>query len=886
MPTDGKLVTLKLNGDLQQGFQVLLEIGSELDRPSIELVGALPPNPELALHLFQWQQLYRSLSVGNISGHSRIHPQQIIYGGSVNRLEDCRQSATELQHQMTHWLESASFRRLDQRLRESLSLNESIRLLIRTQDPQIRRLPWHLWDFIERYSKTEIALSAPVSERVEVELSAAPDRGVKILAILGNSQDINVQADAQFLQALPDATVTFLVEPPRSQINQQLWEQAWDILFFAGHSATEDDRGLIYINPHERLNLEELKYGLKQAISRGLQLAIFNSCDGMGLAQALEPLHLPQIIVMREPVPDRVAQEFLKSLLAVFSGGKSLYLAVREARERLQGIEDQFPCATWLPVICQNSAKIPPTWQQLVKGVTDQSTQLDEYANSDSLVNQIPLAKAARVADVIRVKRSDLEENRHNPFISNYFQYLWHLIRWIRSRWFLILVSAIVTIGLISVRDLDWMQSWELEVYDQMMQGRPDEGSDPRLLIVEITKPDIEAQQKNGETLKRRSQSAQSLNQPFETSLSDQSLNQLLRVLKKYQPRVIGMDIYRDFPVDPRQTELVTRLQQPELITICKKEDYENSKILSIDPPPEVPLDRVGFSDFREDRDKILRRHLLGMSPLARKNVSRCNVNFAFSFQVAAQYLNRQNVTTRFTADGNLQLSDQVFRVLGLSHSNYPPLESGSGNLQLSDRVFKILGLSHSGHSPLESGGSEILLNYRSTKKIALSFKLQQILHDEIEPKYLKDKIVLVGVTAQGGEDLWRTPTNPKVETPGIIVQAHMISQLLSAALDQRPILTVLPQQQAIGWVWAWALMGGLLASWQWQQRNRRRSMVRITLGVTIAVTLLYILCFVGLLRGKWLPFVPSMLALVISSSILVIYCIYRSHNHSTVSSL
>ncbi|NEQ26721.1 MAG: hypothetical protein F6K28_48380, partial [Microcoleus sp. SIO2G3] len=56
MPTDGKLVVLKFNGDFQQGFQVMLEIGSEFDRPSIELLGALPPNPELALHLFQWQQ--------------------------------------------------------------------------------------------------------------------------------------------------------------------------------------------------------------------------------------------------------------------------------------------------------------------------------------------------------------------------------------------------------------------------------------------------------------------------------------------------------------------------------------------------------------------------------------------------------------------------------------------------------------------------------------------------------------------------------------------------------------------------------------------------------------------------------------------------------------
>jgi CHASE2 domain-containing sensor protein len=853
VPIDGKLVVLKFTGNFQQGFQVMLEIGSERDRPSIELVGALPPNPELALHLSQWRHLYRSLSVGDVSVHSRIHPQQIIYGGSVNRLEDCRQSARELQHLMRHWLESSSFRRLDQRLREALSSNESIRLLIRTQDLQLRRLPWHLWDFVERYSKTELALSSPVSERVEVEPCVAPDRKVKILAILGNSQDINVQADAQFLQALPNAMVSFLVEPSRQQINQQLWEQAWDILFFAGHSATEGDRGLIYINPHERLSLEELKYGLKQAIGRGLQLAIFNSCDGLGLAQALEPLHLPQMIVMREPVPDRVAQEFLKYLLAAFSGGKSLYLAVREARERLQGIEDQFPCATWLPVICQNSAKIPPTWQELANGVANQSTQPDEYADSDSYINQVPLATDARATEAIHARR--------NQTVLNYIQYLRRLIHWIRNGWFVILVSLVVTIGLTGAHYIGWLQSWELGIYDQMMQQRPNEGSDPRLLIVEIADADIEAQRQNGELLRRQSQSAQSFNQSLETSLSDQSLNRLLTVLARYQPRVIGLDIYRDFSVDPDQAELATRLRQtPGLISVCKAEDFDDQTIPSIDPPPEVPLDRVGFSDFREDHDGILRRHLLGMSPFLRNKVSRCDINRAFSVQVASQYLRQQNITAQFTANGDLQLDGQVFRILGSSHSSYPLLKAG---------------------------GSEILLNYRSTEEIATRIKLQQILNDEIEiSESLKDKIVLVGVTAQGGDDRWSTPLNPNVALPGVMVQAHMISQLLSAVLDQRPILTVLSQWQAIGWVWTWALMGGLLATWQWQRRNRRRSLIRITASMMLAVISLYASCFVSFLRGKWLPFVPSMLALIVSTSILVIYCLYRSQNRSTVSSL
>jgi CHASE2 domain-containing sensor protein len=844
VPIDGKLVVLKFSGDFQQGFQVLLEIGSERDRPSIELVGALPPNPELAQHLWQWRQLYRSLSMG--SAHSRIQPQEIIYGGSVNRLEDCRHSAIELQRLMMHWLESASFRRLDQRLRESLSLHEPIRLLIRTQDPQLRRLPWHLWDFVERYAKTEMALSAPVSERVEIEPSLASDCRVKILAILGNSQDINVQADADFLQSLPEAVVTFLVEPPRQQINQQLWEQAWDILFFAGHSATEGERGLIYINPQERLNLEELKYGLKQAISRGLQLAIFNSCDGLGLAQALEPLHLPQMIVMREPVPDRVAQEFLKYLLAAFSGGKSLYLSVREARERLQGIEDQFPCATWLPVICQNSAKIPPTWQELVNGVMPKH-QLG-YSGANTQINQ-PAATVPLQATGTGYRYS---------FIFDYIQHIRRLVAQIYRKWPVVLVSLAITVGLIGIQP-PWKQAWELGLYDQMMQQRPDEGPDPRLLIVEVTDADIAAQRQSGETLQRQSQSAQSLNQPVATSLSDQSLNRLLAVLEQYQPRVIGLDIYRDFSVDANQAELTTRLRQtPGLITVCKAEDFDDPAIPSIDPPPEVGLDRVGFSDFREEVDGILRRHLLGMMPILRTSASRCNADSAFSVQVAAEYLHHQQIATRFTDQGDLQLGDRVVKNLRSNHSGYPlPVSSGS----------------------------QILLNYRSSQEVANRVTLQQILRDQINPEYLKDKIVLVGVTAAAGDDQWLTPISPQAPIPGVIIQAHMISQLLSAALDQRPILTVLSSWQVLGWVETWAMVGGILASRQWQQKNMKRSLFHLIGSVSIAAVFLYGLCFLGLIRGKWLLLVPPLLALTLSGSIVIIYLIYQAQSRSQVSS-
>ena len=103
----------------------------------------------------------------------------------------------------------------------------------------------------------------------------------------------------------------------------------------------------------DALTIDELKNALRLGIENGLKLAIFNSCRGLRLAYQLSELQIPQVIVMREPVPDKIAQEFIKRFFQTFSEGNLLDIAMREAREFLQGFEDKFPCPSWLPVMFQ-----------------------------------------------------------------------------------------------------------------------------------------------------------------------------------------------------------------------------------------------------------------------------------------------------------------------------------------------------------------------------------------------------------------------------------------------------------------------------------------------------------------------------------------------------
>lgn len=366
-----QVILTLMEGSFEQGFPVLLRIREDgaTSKTETQVIGRLPTAPYI-LEAFnnwqsaygQWQSAYRQTVMHNF----RIKPIPGVTNFS------CRDLGSQLAERLNEWLKSDSNSREWQRIRDPLQRNlsetDEIQVIIQTEDIRLRQLPWHLWDlFSEHYRNAEIALSAPDYD--PLPLKPKLNNKVKILAILGDSTGINVQKDRAILEQLPDAEITFLTEPQRQELNNQLWEQQWDILFFAGHSYSQVDgsTGQISINQNDSLSLKDLKNALTKAIFRGLQLAIFNSCDGLGLARELADLNIPQIIVMRKPVPDLVAQEFLKHFLSIFAQGTSLYLAVREARERLQGLEGDYPCASWLPVICQNPTTLPLTWQEMIR---------------------------------------------------------------------------------------------------------------------------------------------------------------------------------------------------------------------------------------------------------------------------------------------------------------------------------------------------------------------------------------------------------------------------------------------------------------------------------------------------------------------------------------
>jgi hypothetical protein len=182
-------------------------------------------------------------------------------------MEDCYKAAQVLRNTLNTWLNSESFRSIREKLLEKLMPSDEVRVIFQTENIQLQRLPWHLCDLFERYTKAEVALSAPTYEHVKQ--ASPPKAHVRILAILGNSVGIDTQADLALLKQLPDAQISTLVQPQRQELTEKLWAHGWDILFFAGHSACQanGETSRIYINQTDSLTIGDLKYALQTAVS-------------------------------------------------------------------------------------------------------------------------------------------------------------------------------------------------------------------------------------------------------------------------------------------------------------------------------------------------------------------------------------------------------------------------------------------------------------------------------------------------------------------------------------------------------------------------------------------------------------------------------------------
>jgi CHASE2 domain-containing sensor protein len=407
---------------------------------------------------------------------------------------------------------------------------------------------------------------------------------------------------------------------------------------------------------------------------------------------------------------------------------------------------------------------------------------------------------------------------KKHSLLSELTQLLDGFWRAIASRKLDLVVAILAVTGVVlGVRQLGWLQPMELAAFDLMIRWRADDPPDPRLLVVAITEQDIEA-----------------LGQ---YPISDRVLADTLEQLAQYQPQVIGLDLARNVPVKAGHGELVKHLKNPALIGITY---IGNHHLERVPPPPGVPAERVGFSDVLLDPDGIVRRNSM-YTPVDDE------VLHSFSLRVALAYLEDRGIEPELTARDELQLDETVF----------PRLQRHSG-----------------GYQTLDDGDYQILLNYRSRDAVARQVTLEQVLAGEIAPDWVKDKIVLIGVTAPNVHDLHPTPySTTKTENPlmpGVVLHAQMVSQILSAVLDDRPLFWFWPEWVEIVWIGGWSVVGGILVS-------RLQNPLLLSASALIALGVLFGCTLSLFIEGGWIPLAAPALAVVSTGTAIRTYQLQQS---------
>lgn len=382
----------------------------------------------------------------------------------------------------------------------------------------------------------------------------------------------------------------------------------------------------------------------------------------------------------------------------------------------------------------------------------------------------------------------------------------------LRSQQAVILTTGGITLLVLLTRWLGILQTWELTLGDFLFRLRPAEGREERILIVEITEADI---QNSGQW-----------------PIPDRTLNQLLQTLHGYQPRAIGLDIYRDLPVEPGHAELVETLTQ--LDTLIGIEEVADSSSRGVAPPPSLPPERVGFNNVIDDSDGWVRRALLYLH-------EDDELHTSFALRLAYLYLAAEGITPQ-------------------------PSDQNPKWLQLKQRVFQQFVTNDGPYVRADAAGYQILLNFRDPKRFD-RVSMGEILAGQVPAELIRDRIVVIGSRAESIKDFFFMPYSGRIASPpedvaGVEIHANIISYILSATLDGRRLLWVWSEPLEWLWVVVWSALGAIVV---WRVRNP------LYYGTTL-LTLIVLMLGIGygtFLSGWWIPIIPPLLALVGSAGTL-----------------
>jgi CHASE2 domain-containing sensor protein len=178
------------------------------------------------------------------------------------------------------------------------------------------------------------------------------------------------------------------------------------------------------------------------------------------------------------------------------------------------------------------------------------------------------------------------------------------------------------------------------------------------------------------------------------------------------------------------------------------------------------------------------------------------------------------------------------------------------------------------GYQQADAGGYQILLNYRSSTSLARSVTLSDVLANRLDPSWVKDRIVLIGVSAPSIDDAFYTPYSSQErrlqKMPGVVVHGQIVSQLLSAVLDGRRLFWFWPEWGEVLWIFGWSLTGGILV-------RVVRHPGQLVLAESVALGLLLGISVLMFFESGWVPMVAPTLGLIAAGTGVLGYSAYQA---------
>lgn len=364
-------------------------------------------------------------------------------------------------------------------------------------------------------------------------------------------------------------------------------------------------------------------------------------------------------------------------------------------------------------------------------------------------------------------------------------------------------------------------QTLEWATFDFWFRVRSPEPKDSRIIVINIGESDIKA-------LGR-------------WPITDIKLAKLLEIINQQQPRVIGLDLYRDLAHGSElENEALNEVfrSTPNLIAVEKVigETIDAPSILKDN-------DQTAMADVVLDKDGKIRRGLIAATLDDGKIIS------GLAAKLALIYLEQEDVYLESSEDGSHQF---------LGKAKFSSIRSNEG-----------------AYIGVDNGGYQVILNFRGDSKVFHQISIIKVLSGDIPNDLFRDRIVLIGATAESLNDFFFTPYNDNSDgstkiMPGVYVHANLTSHMIGSALDGRAIIKGV--KEPIEWLWilSWSLFGSSVSLLILEKNSLRidpiSSLQLIVIGVLLPVAALFATSYYLFFLGWWLPTISPLLSLILSA--------------------